>query len=143
MNLEILSVHLVVCVLLLLFTRLVISRVTFACCTAHAQTSQNKVEQRPQSEPVKGVLTPAAKAARHRRGRDKKLWKTLRSWHCNDKVCPDGDRCNLKLAVTAEKVQTVSGICGIAQSVFGARAPERFKVTCDSWNILGQASVSL
>ena len=129
MNLEILSVHLVVCVLLLLFTRLVISHVTYARCIAHAQTSQNKVvEQRPQSEPVKRVLTPAAKAARHRRGRDKKLWKTLRLWHCNDKVCPDGDRCNLKLAFTAEKEQTVSGICGIAQSVFGARAPERFKV---------------
>ena len=38
---------------------------------------QVKVEQHPQSGPVKRVLTPAAKAAKHRRARDKKLRETL------------------------------------------------------------------
>ena len=71
--------------------------------------NQVKVEQHPQSEPMKRVLTPAAKAAKHRRARDKKLRETLCWWIANNKVCPDGDRCNFKHMVTEEKVQTVSG----------------------------------
>ena len=42
MNPEILSGHLIVCVLLLLFTRPATSHVTLACCTAHAQPSPKK-----------------------------------------------------------------------------------------------------
>ena len=39
--------------------------------------NQVKVEQQPQSGPLKRVLTPAAKAAKHRRARDKKLRETV------------------------------------------------------------------
>ena len=42
--------------------------------------NQVKVEQHPQSGPSKRVLTPAAKAAKHRRARDKKLRETLCWW---------------------------------------------------------------
>ena len=55
------------------------------------------------------MLTPAAKAAKHRRARDKKLRETLCWWIANDKVCPDGDRCNFRHAVAEEEEQTVSG----------------------------------
>ena len=68
-----------------------------------------KVEQHQQSGPLKKVLTPAAKAAKHRRARDKKLRETLCWWIANDKVCPDCDRCNFRHAVAEEKEQTVSG----------------------------------
>ena len=71
--------------------------------------NQVKVEQQQQSGPLKRVLTPAAKAAKHRRARDKKLRETLCWWIANNKVCPDGDRCNFRHAVTQEKEQTVSG----------------------------------
>ena len=71
--------------------------------------NQVKVEQHPQSGPLKRVLTPAAKAAKHRRARDKKLRETLCWWIANDKVCPDGDRCNFRHAVAEEKEQMVSG----------------------------------
>ena len=83
--------------------------------------NQVKVEQHPQSEPVKRVLTPAAKAAKHRRARDKKLRETLCWWIANDKVCPDGDRCNFKHAVTEEKEQTGASWLGPAteQNVSG------------------------
>ena len=47
--------------------------------------------------------------AQHRRARDKKLRETLCWWIFNDKVCPDGDRCNFRHAVAEEKEQTVSG----------------------------------
>ena len=67
-----------------------------------------KVEQHPQSGPLKRVLTPAAKAAKHRRGRDKKLRETLCWWIVNDKVCPDGNWCNFRDAVAEENEQTVS-----------------------------------
>ena len=70
--------------------------------------NQVKVWQHPQSGPLKSVLTPAAKAAKHRRARDKKLRETL-WWIANDKVCPDGDQRNFRHAVTEEKEQTVSG----------------------------------
>ena len=56
--------------------------------------NQAKVEQQPQSGPLKRVLTPSAKAAKHRRARDKKLRETLCWWIAKDKVCPHGDRCN-------------------------------------------------
>ena len=58
--------------------------------------NQIELEQHPQSEPLKRVLTPAAKAAKHRRARDKKLRETLCWWIANGKTCPDGDRCNFK-----------------------------------------------
>ena len=65
---------------------------------------QVKMEQHPQSEPLKRVLTSAAKAANHRRASDKKLRETLCWWIANDTVSPD------RHAVTEEKEQTVSGI---------------------------------
>ena len=71
--------------------------------------NQVKVEQHPQSEPLKSVLTPAAKAAKHRRARVWRLRETLCWWIANDKVCPDGDRCNFMHWVAEEKEQTVSG----------------------------------
>ena len=71
--------------------------------------NQVKVEQQPLSGPLKRLLTPAAKAAKHRRARDKKLRETLCWWIANDQVCPDGDRCNFRHAVTEEEEQTVSG----------------------------------
>ena len=71
--------------------------------------NQVKVEQHPQSGLLKRVLTSAAKAAKHRRARDKMLRETLFWWIANDKVCPDGDRCNFRHAVAEEKEQTVSG----------------------------------
>ena len=37
------------------------------------------------------------------------LRETLCWWIANDKVCPDGDRCNFRHAVAEEKEQTVSG----------------------------------
>ena len=43
--------------------------------------NQVKVEQQPQSGPLKRVLTPSAKAAKHRRARDKKLRETLCQAH--------------------------------------------------------------
>ena len=39
-----------------------------------------ELEQHPQSRPLMRVLTPAAKAAKHRRARDKKLRETLCWW---------------------------------------------------------------
>ena len=47
---------------------------------------QVKVEQQPQCGPLKRVLTPSAKAAKHRRARAKKLRETLCWWIANDKV---------------------------------------------------------
>ena len=61
---------------------------------------QVKVEQQQQSGPLKRVLTPSAKAAKHRRARDKKLRETLCWWIANDKVCPHGDRCNFRHTVS-------------------------------------------
>ena len=70
--------------------------------------NQVKVEQHPQSEPMKRVLTPPPKLpSTSCEGR--KLRETLCWWIANNKVCPDGDRCNFKHMVTEEKVQTVSG----------------------------------
>ena len=62
--------------------------------------NQVKVEQQQQSGPLKRVLTPSAKAAKHRRARDKKLRETLCWWIANDKVCPHGDRCNFRHTVS-------------------------------------------
>ena len=64
---------------------------------------QVKVEQ-PQSGPLKRVLTPAAKAAKHRRAKDKKLRETLCWWIANDKVCLHGDRCNFRHTVSETRV---------------------------------------
>ena len=58
------------------------------------------IEQQPQSGPLKRVLTPSAKAAKHRRARDKKLRETLCWWIANDKVCLHGDRCNFRHTVS-------------------------------------------
>ena len=55
--------------------------------------NQVKVEQQQQSGPLKRVLTPSAKAAKHRRARDKKVRETLCWWIANDKLCPHGNRC--------------------------------------------------
>ena len=60
---------------------------------------QVKVEQQ-QSGPLKRVLTPAAKAAKHRRAKDKKLREILCWWIANDKVGPHGDRCNFRHTVS-------------------------------------------
>ena len=62
--------------------------------------NQVKVEQQQQSGPLKRVLTPSAKAAEHRRARDKKLRETLCWWIANDKVCRHGDRCNFRHTVS-------------------------------------------
>ena len=43
---------------------------------------------------------PSAKAAKHRRAREKKLRETLCWWIANDKVCPHGDRCNFRHTVS-------------------------------------------
>ena len=59
-----------------------------------------RVEQQPQSGPLRRVLTLSAKAAKHRRARDKKLRETLCWWIANDKVCPHGDRCNFRHTVS-------------------------------------------
>ena len=61
---------------------------------------QVKVEQQQQSGPLKRVLTPSAKAAKHRRAKDKKWRETLCWWIANDKVCPHGDRCNFRHTVS-------------------------------------------
>ena len=61
---------------------------------------QVKVEQQQQSGPLKRVLAPSAKAAKHRRAKDKKLRETLCWWIANDKVCPHGDRCNFRHTVS-------------------------------------------
>ena len=61
--------------------------------------NQVEVEQ-PQSGPLKKVLTPSAKAAKHRRARDKKLRESLCWWIANDKVCHHGDRCNFRHTVS-------------------------------------------
>ena len=55
---------------------------------------QKEIEQQPQPGQLKRVLTPSAKAAKHRRARDKKLRETLCWWIANDKVCLHCDRCN-------------------------------------------------
>ena len=62
--------------------------------------NQVKVEKQQQSGPLKRVVTPSAKAAKHRRARDKKLRETLCWWIANDKVCPHGDRCNFRHTVS-------------------------------------------
>ena len=62
--------------------------------------NQVKVEQQPLSGPLKRVLTPSAKAAKHRCARDKKLRETLCWWIANDKVCPHRDRCNFRHTVS-------------------------------------------
>ena len=67
---------------------------------------QVKVEQQPQSAPLKRVLTPSAKAAKHRRARDKKLRETLCWWIANDKVCPHDDRC-----VMAQSCTRANSVC--------------------------------
>ena len=74
---------------------------------------QVKVEQQQQSGPLKRVFTRSAKAAKHRRARDKKLRETLCWWIANDKVCLHGDRCNFR--------HTVSEIGALLQSL----APEQ------------------
>ena len=64
---------------------------------------QVKVEQQQQSVPLERVLTPsakAAKAAKHRRAKDKKWRETMCWWIANDKVCPHGDRCNFRHTVS-------------------------------------------
>ena len=93
----------------------------------------DQVEQHSHSGPLKRVLTPAAKAAKHRRARDKKLRDTLCWWIANDKVCPDGDRCNFRHAVTEEKKQTVSGT-GVLSPDPSLRQKDPKGSTRDSWN---------
>ena len=64
--------------------------------SARQFSQPGEVEQQPQSGPLKRVLTPAAKDAKHRRARDKKLRETLCWWIANVKVCPHGYRCNFR-----------------------------------------------
>ena len=61
---------------------------------------QVKVEQQQQSGPLKRVLTTLAKAAKHRRAKDKKWRETMCWWIASDKVCPHGDRCNFRHTVS-------------------------------------------
>ena len=61
---------------------------------------QVNVEQQQQSGPLKRVLTPSAKAAKHRRAKDKKWRETMCWWIVNDKVCPHGDQCNFRHTVS-------------------------------------------
>ena len=46
------------------------------------------------------MLTPFAKAAKHRRAKDKKWRETMCWWIVNDKVCPHGDQCNFRHTVS-------------------------------------------
>ena len=62
--------------------------------------NQVKIKQQQPSGPLKRVSTPSAKAAKHRRARDKKLRETLCWWIANDKVCPHGDQCNFRHTVS-------------------------------------------
>ena len=84
-----------------------------------------KVEQQPQSRPLKRVLTPSAKAAKHRRARDEKLRETLCWWIANDKVCPHGNRCNFRHMVS----ETGALSPGPSTNPTHPRSPTR-----DSWN---------
>ena len=52
-----------------------------------------KYKLRRVPEPPKRVLTPAAKAAKHRRAKDKRQRETLCWWSANGKECFNGDRC--------------------------------------------------
>ena len=52
MNPEILSGHLVMCMLLPFFTRFFLSHVTFACCFAHAQPSPKRKIKKDELETV-------------------------------------------------------------------------------------------
>ena len=61
---------------------------------------QVKVEQQQQNGPLKRVLTPSAKAAKHRRAKDKKWRETMCWWIVHDKVCPHGDQCNFRHTVS-------------------------------------------
>ena len=95
--------------------------------------NQVKLEQHPPSEPVKRVLTLAAKAANHRRARDKRLRETLCWWIANDKTCPDADRCNFKHVVTDEKDPAFSGT-GVSSPGPSVRQEHPKGLTWDSWN---------
>ena len=61
---------------------------------------QVNVEQQQQSGPLKRVLTPSAKAAKHRRAKDKKWRETMCWWIANDNVCLHGDQCNFRHTVS-------------------------------------------
>ena len=52
-----------------------------------------KLKLHPVPEPPKRVLTPAAKAANHRRAKDKRQRETLCWRIANGKECFNGDRC--------------------------------------------------
>ena len=54
------------------------------------------------------MLTPAAKAAKHRRAKDKRQRKTLCWRTANGKECFNGERCTFKQVVPEVKGQTVS-----------------------------------
>ena len=53
-------------------------------------------------EPPKRVLTPAAKAAKHRRAKDKRQRETLCWWMANGKEYFNGDWCAFKHVVPQE-----------------------------------------
>ena len=95
--------------------------------------NQVVLEQHPQSGPLKRVLTPAAKAAKHRVCEGQEVARDSVLVVANVKVCPDGDRCNFKRAVTVEKEQTVSGT-GVLSPGPSLRQKHPKGSTCDSWN---------
>ena len=49
---------------------------------------------------LSSASAPSAKAAKHRRAKDKKLREILCWWIANDKVYPHGDRCNFRHTVS-------------------------------------------
>ena len=115
----------------------------------HRYLDQVTLEQHPPSEPVKRVLTPAVKAATHRRARETMLRETLCWWIAHGRTCRDGDQCNFKHVVTDEREQTVSGtgallpgpateqnVSGVGVSSSGpcARQEPPRGLTRDSWN---------
>ena len=102
---------------------------------------QVKVEQQQQSGPLKRVLTPSAKAAKHRRARDKKLRETLCWWIANDKVCPHGDRCNFRHTVSETGASSPSPAPEQTMCATGVSSPgpstnptHPRSLTRDSWN---------
>ena len=91
--------------------------------------NQVKLEQHPQSGSLKRVLTPAAKAAKHRRTRDKKQRQTLLV------DCELARRVPKAIGAIFKHVVSDGGDqlrqehrCVVAQSVPETRAPKKFNV---------------
>ena len=83
--------------------------------------------RRPPGLP-KRVLTSAAKAAKHRRARDKRRSETPCWWIANGKECFRGDRCACKLLVPQVQGQTASKTGVSSPSLATDRDGDRMKV---------------